>query len=281
MGEDQHEKLSRKERRKRERLALGPLAEEVLSPRGNGHKKVIEALANNVAAAPATSDSNPAAAHTAPKPKGRIAMANDGTAQAGEKTRRQNLTYTYRDKEGVVQEKFSADSRSVIMTVDSIGKSVEFAVSDLISDQEVINWLADNAPTALMSMLFGMKTTSGNSVTSVKNGSGEEMLEAIEQRKETLVDKDWREGGERGPSPKLVLEAMIAWYTNMKGRAPDEAKVAVFKSTIKEQGSKQVLTDGDIAAEFEAVKLREQQKKVDAARAAAKSGAGSLSALLD
>lgn len=211
-------------------------------------------------------------------------MASD-TSTAGEKReRRQNLTYTYRDKDGQEVEKFTDDSRSVIYMIDASGKKVELTIHEIIKDSSVVDWLAEHAPIAIRAMLFGLKTTVGNAVTSVKNGSPDEMLQAIEQRKETLVDGEWREGGERGPSPKLVLEAMLQWYQGKTGKQASETKVKAFRDIIRQSGTKQVLTDAEILAEFEAIKLREQQKKVDEAKqqAAAQGGnATKLDALLE
>jgi hypothetical protein len=208
-----------------------------------------------------------------------IQMASD-TQTLEKKERRQNLTYTYRDKDGQEVEKFTDDARSVIYMVDASGKKVELSLLEIVKDQSVIDWLAENAPIMIRGALFGFKTTVGNAVTSVKNGSADEMLQAIENRKETLVEGEWREGGERGPSPKLVLEAMLQWYRGKTGKDPSEAKQKAFKDTIRKEGTKKILTDADILAEFEAVKLREQQKRVDEAKAQAQ-GANQVPTAMD
>lgn len=237
------------------------------SPRQSDHENVISEVEKPLASPPATSDTLTAAdaSRLTAQPKKGTKMSD--TTQAGEKReRRQNLTYTYRDKDGQEGEKFSDDSRSVIFMLDATGKKAELKLAQVIKDQNVIDWLAENAPVALRGALFGFKTTVGNAVTSVKSGSAEEMLQAIEQRIETLVEGEWREGGERGPSPKLVLEALISHYTTLRGKAPAEDRVKAFRDLIRKEGTKQVLTNADVLAEFEAVKLREQQKKVDEAR---------------
>jgi hypothetical protein len=237
------------------------------------HENVISEMEIPLAREPATSDIS-TGAEASPlattQAKGNP-MADTGNL--GEKReRRQNLTYTYRDKDGQEVEKFTDDSRSVIYMIDASGKKVELALAEIIKDQSVIDWLAEHAPIAIRAALFGLKTTVGNAVTSVKNGSPDEMLQAIENRKETLIEGEWREGGERGPSPKLVLEAMLNWYAGKTGKQANETKVRAFKDIIRQRGTKQVLTDSDILAEFEAVKLREQQKKVDEAKLQAAAG---------
>lgn len=250
------------------------------------HENVIPEMEISLAPPPATSDTPTAdaASSRADNLKKDIPMASDTSTEKRE--RRQNITYTYRDKDGQEQDKFTDDSRSVILMIDQSGKKLEVSVAEIVKDQTVVEWLAENAPIAIRSMIFGLKTTVGNAVTSVKNGSAEEMFQAIENRKETLVEGEWREGGERGPSPKLVLEAMGNWYANATGKQPSEAKLKAFKDIIRQKGTKQVLTDADVNAEFEAVRLREQQKKVDEAKqqAAAKGeqpSASGLGSLLD
>ena len=245
------------------------------------HENVIGELHSGLAPDRATSHTltSPHASRVGATAKETSQMATDTNTLNEKRERRQNLTYTYRDKDGQEVDKFTDDSRSVIYTIDQTGKRVELALSEIIKDSSVIDWLAENAPIAIRGALFGFKTTVGNAVTSVKSGNPDEMLSAIEARKETLIDGEWREGGERGPSPKLVLEAMLQWYRSKAGKEPSEAKIKVFRDTIRKEGTKQILTDGDILVEFEAVKLREQQKKVDEAKAQAQGAPQAPSAM--
>lgn len=234
-----------------------------------GHENVIVQAEISLADDTAQSDTSlsPEAPASLPSAKKGSKMSDQTTGET--KTRRQNLTYTYRDKDGQENDKFTDDARSVIFMVDASKKRLELKIDEIIKDQTVIDWLAENAPISLRAMLFGLKTTVGNAVTSVKNGDAGEMFQAIENRKETLIEGEWREGGERGASPKLVLEACLATYLAKMGHPASEQRVKEFRDIIRKEGTKYVLTNPNILAEFEAIKLREQQKKVDEAKQAA------------
>lgn len=196
-------------------------------------------------------------------------MANDGQEQA---KRDRNIRYSYRDKHGEVQDKFTSDSRSVIFTLEKSGSKLEFGVAELIKDDELCQRFCTEAPMALMALLFGLKTTTGNAVTAVKSGDAGEMFDALEERKSTICDGEWREGGTRGPNPADVLLAMSNWYKSKKGNEPDDTWLAKAKGRIKELGTKTILLDKEILAEHEAVKLAKVQANLNKLRAEAQAG---------
>lgn len=282
MGKDEHE---RRQRDRSSTKVLGPQTREVLRPRRNGHKNVIEKIANPVANQTGQSDTSlTATSRDTETQDRRKKMGSDtGAMTAADDKRQRNIKYTYRDKDGnttVGNEpvKFGPDTRSVIFTMADGSKSLEFALAELFPDNKVPEDLPEMV---ICAALFGLKTTVGNAVTSVKTGDTSEMYEALEERKRVICEGEWREGGQRGPSFKLVLEAVIAVDTQKRGTAPDEQRVAALKARIKEHGTKVILTNPEVAAEFHAAKMREMQRQLEAAREKAQQSQGNDIGLWD
>lgn len=207
-------------------------------------------------------------------------MANDSpetSTTTGTKSR--NLRYTYRDADGVEQESFTRSSRSVITTIIASGEKVETSISDLVEDASVAQALAEDAPMAIMAMLFGLKTTIGNAVTAVKNGDADDMLAALATRRATIVeDKEWREGGATGPRTGHIVEAVAAILTQQTGKPLSEAGLALLKEEVK-KSPKSFTDDPTIAAEIAAANMRRAQEQLAKKQAAAANAAGKGSIL--
>ena len=209
----------------------------------------------------------------------------DATAAGTEGSKRAKLDYKYRDHAGVLQDSFTKDSRSVHITVLGNGESVETHINEIITDQEVLDRLTDaehGYPMAIMAFLFGIKTTTGNSVTSVKDGNPDDMLRAIATRKATIVeDKEWREGGGGGPRTGHIIDAVCAVLKAQSGKEVTAKGREVLKATILEKGAKHFTDDPVIKAEIDAAEMRRIMEKAAASKAkAAQAGSSILSGLV-
>lgn len=215
------------------------------------------------------------------KPNAMNDLTDSNSTEAGKKSR--NLKYTHRNTLGEVQDEFNADARSVIVTVIASGESVETRLTDFI-DQTLVDAIAatDGGKVFLQATLFGLKTTEGNSCAqATKMGWGpEDMLKALTERRETLVDdKEWRDSAGGGPRTGHIVDAVQAMLERETGKPLNPAGISMLKEQVK-ANPKSFTDNPAIAAEITAAEMRRVEEKLKKKQAAA-AAAGGTSFLSD
>ena len=201
-------------------------------------------------------------------------MANDA-APTG--TKRQNCSWSYRNADGEVVDSFTKDSRSIVASIVGATDPIETKLSDIITDEALLDTLVTDFPMAGMAMLFGLKTTEGNALapSSSKGWGPGEMVTAMEDRRNTIVeDKEWREGGGGGPRTTFIIDAMASIFLADNGQTLNSAGREFLKGQIKEKGAKAFTDQPRIAAEIAAAEARRAQEKLQVKQAAAAASQG-------
>ena len=211
-------------------------------------------------------------------------MAIDSTAPEAAKKGR-NVRYTYRDFAGEVVESFNENIRSVIYNIEGYAGTAPEAdlarlvPDDLAGDDDARRSYVQQMPAMLrMAALLGFKTTVQNALAGKGDETPETKATLVQDRIDTIYDGEWREGGERGPRIKHILDAIAAMVLRGRGSALDQTEMAALTEQVK-KAPKVFLADADISAEIAAQEAERAAAKAAVAKSKAGTGEGLLSKL--